>query len=162
MAVLMTEIASQENSHPAMSGESTARTIAAHYKEWSDPRLVVVVLDNGDLNMVTWEQRVMVGNPKYEPSQQLPKFPYAKYAELIGLYGIEVTKPERIEEAFKRAFTADRPCVIEFHVDPEVPPLPPHIDFKQARNFASSIMHGDSHRWRMVEQAAKAEWAKLK
>jgi pyruvate dehydrogenase (quinone) len=145
-----------------MVGNNVLVTIAAHYKEWADPRLVVVVLDNGDLNMVTWEQRVMVGNPKYEPSQQLPKFPYAKYAELIGLYGIEVTKPERIEEAFKRAFTADRPCVIEFHTDPEVPPLPPHIDFKQARNFASSILHGDPHRWRMVEQAAKSEWAKLK
>ncbi len=145
-----------------MVGNNVLITIAAHYKEWPDPRLVVVVLDNGDLNMVTWEQRVMVGNPKYEASQQLPKFPYAKYAEMLGLYGIEVTKPERIEEAFKRAFTADRPCVIEFHTDPEVPPLPPHIDFKQARNFASSILHGDPHRWRMVDQAAKAEWAKLK
>ncbi|HEX4416401.1 MAG TPA: thiamine pyrophosphate-requiring protein [Kofleriaceae bacterium] len=144
-----------------MIGNSVLVTIAAHYREWSDPRLVVIVLNNGDLNMVTWEQRVMVGDPKFNASQNLPAFPYAKYAELIGLAGIEVTTPEQIGPALDQALALDRPVVVECHVDPEVPPLPPHISFKQARNFASSIAHGDPHRWRMVEQAAKQAWAGL-
>jgi pyruvate dehydrogenase (quinone) len=145
-----------------MLGNSVLITIAAHYKEWQDPRLIVVVLNNGDLNMVTWEQRVMVGDPKFDPSQNLPVFPYAKYAQLLGLEGIEVTEPAQIGPAFDRALAMDRPVVVECHVDPEVPPLPPHVSFRQARNFASSIAHGDPHRWRMVQQAAKQVWAGMK
>lgn len=144
-----------------MVGNNVLVTLAAHYKEWKDPRLVVVVLNNGDLNMVTWEQRVMVGDPKYDVSQKLPRFPYARYAELLGLSGIEVKTADAIVPALEQAMAADRPVVVEFHTDPEVPPLPPHITFKQARNFASSILHGDPHRWRMIEQSAKQMWAKM-
>jgi pyruvate dehydrogenase (quinone) len=142
-----------------MLGNSVLVTLAAHYKEWQDPRLVVLVLNNGDLNMVTWEQRVMVGNPRYAPSQNVPPFPYAHYADLLGLRGIEVSNPDEIGGALEQALLADRPVVVECHTDPEVPPLPPHIDFKQAKNFMSSILHGDAHRWRMVGQAAKQMWA---
>jgi pyruvate dehydrogenase (quinone) len=142
-----------------MIGNSVLITIAAHYREWRDPRLIVVVLNNGDLNMVTWEQRVMAGDPKFEVSQNLPPFPYAKYAQLLGLAGIEVETPEQLVPALDQAVAADRPVVVECHVDPEVPPLPPHITFKQAKNFASSIAHGDPHRWRMVRQSAKQIWA---
>ncbi|HEV7557240.1 MAG TPA: thiamine pyrophosphate-dependent enzyme, partial [Kofleriaceae bacterium] len=144
-----------------MIGNNVLITIAAHYQEWSDPRLVVIVLNNGDLNQVTWEQRVMVGDPKFDASQQLPAFPYARYAQMVGLDGIEVATPEAIGPALDRAFVAQRPTVIECHVDPEVPPLPPHITFKQAKNFVSSVAHGDPHRWRMVQQAAKQVWAGL-
>lgn len=142
-----------------MLGNSGLVTIAAHYREWQDPRMVVIVLNNGDLNQVTWEQRVMVGDPKFDTSQNLPPFAYAKYANLIGLRGIEVSTPDQIAPALEDALHADRPVVVECHTDPEVPPLPPHITFKQAKNFMSSIMHGDSHRWRMVEQSAKQVWA---
>jgi pyruvate dehydrogenase (quinone) len=144
-----------------MLGINGLITIAREWRKWKDPRLVVMVLNNGDLNMVTWEQRVMVGDPKFDPSQNLPVFPYAKYAQLLGLEGIEVTEPAQIGPAFDRALAMDRPVVVECHVDPEVPPLPPHVSFRQARNFASSIAHGDPHRWRMVEQAAKQAWAGL-
>jgi pyruvate dehydrogenase (quinone) len=142
-----------------MLGNGDLITIAAHYREWQDPRLVVIVLNNGDLNEVTWEQRVMVGDPKFKASQELPAFPYAKYAQLIGLVGLEVGTPEHIGPALDLALRADRPAVVECHTDPEVPPLPPHITFKQAKHFLSSIMHGDPHRWRMIEQAAKQVWA---
>ncbi|HET9626913.1 MAG TPA: thiamine pyrophosphate-requiring protein [Kofleriaceae bacterium] len=145
-----------------MLGNSVLITIAAHYRAWKDPRLVVIVLNNGDLNMVTWEQRVMVGDAKFDASQNLPVFPYAKYAKLLGLEGIEVTVPAQIGPALDEALALDRPVVVEVHVDPEVPPLPPHVTFRQARNFASSIAHGDPHRWRMVQQAAKQVLAGLK
>ncbi|HEY0190522.1 MAG TPA: thiamine pyrophosphate-requiring protein, partial [Kofleriaceae bacterium] len=142
-----------------MVGNNTLVTISAHYKEWSDPRLVVIVLNNGDLNMVTWEQRVMIGDPKFDASQNLPVFPYAKYATLLGLGGIEVVTPDQIGPALDQALAADRPVVVEIHVDPEVPPLPPHVTFKQARNVASSIVRGDPHRWRVIQQTAKQIWA---
>jgi len=145
-----------------MIGNNVLITMAAHYREWADPRCVILVLNNGDLNMVTWEQRVMVGDPKFVVSQDLPKFPYARYAKLLGLAAYEVDSPDRIKEALAGAVAADRPVLVECHVDPEVPPLPPHITFKQAKNFMSSIAHGDSHRWRMIEQAAKQTWAKIK
>ncbi len=145
-----------------MVGNNTLVTISAHYKEWSDPRLVVIVLNNGDLNMVTWEQRVMIGDPKFDASQNLPVFPYAKYATLLGLGGIEVVTPDQIGPALDQALAADRPVVVEIHVDPEVPPLPPHVTFKQARNVASSIVRGDPHRWRVIQQTAKQIWASLK
>jgi pyruvate dehydrogenase (quinone) len=145
-----------------MIGNNVLITLAAHYDEWADPRVVIVVLNNGDLNQVTWEQRVMVGDPKFETSQDLPRFPYARYAKLLGLGAVEVDHPDQIKEALVSAFAADRPTLVECHVDPEVPSLPPHITFKQAKNFMSSIAHGDSHRWRMVAQAARQTWAKIK
>jgi pyruvate dehydrogenase (quinone) len=145
-----------------MIGNGVLITVAAHYREWSDPRLIVIVLNNGDLNMVTWEQRVLAGDPKFDASQDLPAFPYARYAELLGLEGIEVQTPEQIAPALDHAVRATRPIVVECHVDPEVPPLPPHISFKQARNFMSSVAHGDPHRWRMIRQAAKQTWAGIK
>jgi pyruvate dehydrogenase (quinone) len=144
-----------------MIGNNVLITIAAHFQEWADPRLVVIVLNNGDLNQVTWEQRVMVGDPKFDASQQLPAFPYARYAQMLGLDGIEVATPDAIGPALDRALVATRPTVVECHVDPEVPPLPPHVTFKQAKNFVSSVAHGDPHRWRMIHQAAKQVWAGL-
>jgi pyruvate dehydrogenase (quinone) len=137
---------------------TAARVRPLHYREWQDPRLIVIVLNNGDLNMVTWELRVLAGDPKFDASQNLPAFPYAKYAELLGLGGIEVATPEQIAPAIEHAVAADRPVVIECHVDPEVPPLPPHISFKQAKNFLASVVH-DPHRWRMIQQSAKQVWA---
>jgi pyruvate dehydrogenase (quinone) len=145
-----------------MLGNSVLITIAAHYKEWHDPRFVVIVLNNGDLNMVTWEQRVMAGVPKFEASQDVPAFPYARYAQLVGLDGIEVDKPEQIGDALDRALAANRPTIVEVHVDPEVPPLPPHITIEQAKHLMSALFHGDPNRWRVVKQSAKQMWASLK
>jgi pyruvate dehydrogenase (quinone) len=145
-----------------MLGNSVLITIAEHYQKWQDPRLVVIVLNNGDLNMVTWEQRVMAGMPKFEASQEVPNFPYARYAQLVGLDGIEVDKPEQIGEALDRALAATRPTVVEVRVDPEVPPLPPHITFDQAKKLLASLFHGDPNRWRVVKQSAKQMWATFK
>src|SRR5436305_14931217 len=108
-----------------MNGLNEVITISKYWKEWKDPRLVVLVLNNRDLNQVTWEQRAMVGDPKLRASQELPDFPYARYAESLGLGGIRIDKPEQIVPAWERAFKADRPVVVEAVTDPEVPPLPP-------------------------------------
>jgi pyruvate dehydrogenase (quinone) len=145
-----------------MIGNSALVTVASHYKEWEDPRFVVIVLNNGDLNMVTWEQRVMAGEPKFEASQDLPHFPYARYAQLVGVDGIEVDHPDQIGTALDRALAADRPTVVEVRVDPEVPPLPPHITSEQAKDFLSALFHGDPNRWRVIKESAKQMWATIK
>src|SRR5205814_399388 len=104
-------------------------------------------------NQVTWEQRAMQGDPRYAVSQSIPDFPYARYAELIGLEGVRVDDPERIGDAWDEVLAADRPAVLEVIVDPEVPPLPPHITFEEAVNFTSAVRHGDEHRGRMIRSS---------
>ena len=137
-----------------MNGINGLVTIANYWKEWSDPRLIILVLANHDLNQVTWEQRIMNGDPKFKPSQEVPDFHFARYAEMLGLTGIRVDQPEQIGPAWDEALAANRPVVIEAVTDPEVPPLPPHITFKEAMNFSKSLLH-DSSRKGMIRGAMK-------
>jgi pyruvate dehydrogenase (quinone) len=138
-----------------MLGINGLITIAKNWKSWSDPHLVILVLNNRDLNQVTWEQRVMNGDPKFGGSQDVPAFPYARYAELLGLEGIELSDPDQIATAWSVALSADRPVLIDAHCDPDVPPLPPHITFEQAKGFLSSLFKGDPNRGGIVTQSAK-------
>ena len=108
-----------------MSGNAELITVADHWRDWADPRFVVCVLNNGDLAEVTWEQRETEGDPRYEQSQRLPRFPFADYAKLLGLNGVEVDAPEQLQAAWTQALQADRPTVIEVHADPSIPLLPP-------------------------------------
>jgi pyruvate dehydrogenase (quinone) len=126
-----------------MNGINGLITIAQHYRKWADPRLIVLVLNNRDLSYVTWEQRVMEGNPKFLPSQQLYDFPYARYAELLGLTGLRVETPDAVAEAWKRALAADRPVLLEAITDPEVPPLPPELTDEQ-REKLHQALRGDA------------------
>ena len=136
-------------------------TIAKYWQRWSDPRLIVMVLNNQDLNQVTWEQRIMEGNPKFDASQSLPDVPYHKFAELIGLEGIFVDDPEQLAPAWERALSATRPLVLEVKTDPEVPPLPPHIGLEQARNFVSFAAKGDCGGLHTLAGAARQVLATL-
>jgi pyruvate dehydrogenase (quinone) len=138
-----------------MNGINCLITIANYWKEWSDPRLIIMVLANRDLNQVTWEQRIMAGDPKYEVSQKVPKFAFATYAEMLGLRGIHVEKPEDIAPAWDRALSSDRPVVYEAVTDAEVPTLPPHITFKEAKNFTESMLKGDPNAPSMIRGAFK-------
>jgi pyruvate dehydrogenase (quinone) len=138
-----------------MNGLAELITISKYWKEWSNPRLVVMVLNNRDLNQVTWEQRAMLGDPKFEASQDLPDFPYASYALSLGLTGIRVDRPDQIGAAWEQALAADRPCVIEAITDPNVPPLPPHISLDEARAFTSSVLKGDVDRLGFIKQTIK-------
>jgi pyruvate dehydrogenase (quinone) len=137
-----------------MNGINGLVTIAHYWKEWADPRLIIMVLANHDLNQVTWEQRVMSGDPKFKPSQDVPDFHFARYAELLGLTGIRVDKPEEIAPAWEQALAARRPVVIEAVTDPEVPTLPPHISFEQAMHFGQALLH-DPERKSMFRGAIK-------
>ncbi|ALX85978.1 thiamine pyrophosphate-binding protein [Achromobacter denitrificans] len=122
-----------------MLGINELITIAHRWKDWSDPTLVVLVVNNGDLNLVTWEQRVMGGDPRFADSQWLPQFSYADYARLLGLEGIRVTSPDEVGPAWDRALSAGRPAVLEVVTDPEMPPLPPHVSMKQFGAYMAAL-----------------------
>jgi len=138
-----------------MNGMAELITAAKYFHQWDDPRLVVLVLNNQDLNQVTWEQRVLEGDPKNPQTQTIPEVNYAAYADLIGLKGIRVETPDEIEGAWDQAFSSDRPVIVDALCDPDVPPLPPHITVKQARMFATSLRKGDPDLRGVITQSFK-------
>ncbi len=144
-----------------MNGINELVTVAKYWEQWSDPRLVVLVLNNRDLNMVTWEQWALEGDPRFDASQSIPDFPYARYAELLGLTGVRVDSPDDLGAAWDTVLTADRPAVLEAVTDPEVPPLPPHITFEQARNVMLAVARGDGGSKDLLEQSLRAKLKEL-
>lgn len=140
-----------------MNGINGLITIARDWKRWRDPRLVVLVLANGDLNQVSWEQRVMAGDPKFPRSQDVPDMSYAAYAEMLGLVGLTMREKADVVPIWETALAAEAPVIVEARTDPEVPPLPPHITFAQASNYLGALLKGDPAGW----QAAKRSLAQL-
>jgi len=126
-----------------MNGLAELITVAKYWERWSDPRLVVLVLNNRDLNQVTWEHRAMEGSPKFSASQDLPDVDYADFARSLGLAGRRVEHEDDVGPAWDEALTAERPAVIDAVVDPNVPPLPPHISLEQARSMTAALLKGD-------------------
>ena len=141
-----------------MLGINGLITIAREWRKWKDPRLVVMVLNNGDLNMVTWEQRSTEGDPKFAGSQDVPSFPYAQYGRMLGLGGLRVEQPADIAAAWDEALSSDRPMVLEMVTDPTVPPAPPHITAKQVRHYASALLQGDPQALQVVRSSAREWW----
>ncbi|NKJ51150.1 thiamine pyrophosphate-requiring protein [Burkholderia sp. SG-MS1] len=130
-------------------------TVAKYWKQWKNPRWICMVLNNEDLNQVTWEQRAMEGDPKYEASQQIPNVPYHRFAELIGLRGLYADDDEKLGGLWDEALASDRPVVLEVKSDPNVPPLPPHLTLAQAKAFASMLFEGDPDEGSVIVETAK-------
>ncbi|KVL56435.1 thiamine pyrophosphate-binding protein [Burkholderia cepacia] len=130
-------------------------TVAKYWRQWPNPRWICMVLNNEDLNQVTWEQRVMEGDPKFDASQQIPNVPYYRYAALLGLKGIYVDDPEQLGAAWDEALASDRPVVLEVKSDPEVPPLPPHVTLQQAKHFAETLVKGDTRETGVIVGTAR-------
>lgn len=143
-----------------MLGNQALLGVARYWREWTDPRCIILVLNNRDLNQVTWEQRIMDGDPKFATSQDIADFSYDGYAELIGLKGLRMNVPEDIDRVWDEALAADRPVVINAYVDPEVGTLPPHISLEQGRNFLASIIKGDPSAFAMIKESVKQLTAK--
>jgi pyruvate dehydrogenase (quinone) len=122
-----------------MNGMNVMITVSKYWEKWSNPHFIIMVLNNRDLNQVTWEERVMAGHGKTELTQAIPDVPYHKYAELLGLKGIFVDDPDKLGAAWDEALAADRPVILEAYTDPNVPPLPPHISLKDAKNFMTMM-----------------------
>jgi pyruvate dehydrogenase (quinone) len=144
-----------------MLGVNTLIDVAKYHDGWSNKTFIALVLNNHDLNQVTWEQRVLSGDPKLVASQALPDFPYAQYAESLGLQGIRITDGEEVKGAWEQALASDRPVLIEAVTDPEYPPLPPHITVEQAKSMAKALIAGDENRGRIVKESVKGKLAEF-
>ncbi|HEY3714328.1 MAG TPA: thiamine pyrophosphate-requiring protein [Jatrophihabitantaceae bacterium] len=144
-----------------MNGLAELLTIKHYWTQWGDPRLVVAVLHNNDLNQVTWEMRAMEGSPKFAESQTIPDLNYAKFARDIGLIGINVDQPDQLGPAWESALDADRPAVLDVRCDPDVPPIPPHTTFDEVKALASSLAHGDEDKWGVVREGVKQKIQQL-
>jgi pyruvate dehydrogenase (quinone) len=144
-----------------MLGINALIDIARYQDRWANQTLVVCVLHNDDLNQVTWEQRVMSGDPKLDVSQVLPDFDYAGYARLLGLDGVRVDRPEDVGGAWDQAINSGRPTLLEFMTDPEVPPLPPHIRFEQVKELAHTLREGDAAAPRFMKQSVRGKLAEF-
>jgi pyruvate dehydrogenase (quinone) len=140
-----------------MNGLAELLTIARYWRDWSDPRLVVAVLHNNDLNQVTWELRAMGGTPKFIESQSLPEMSYADVAAGFGLGAITVDDPEQLAGAWTTALAADRPYLLDVRCDPEVPPIPPHADLEQMTSMAKALIKGDRGRWQVMKEGIKTK-----
>jgi len=140
-----------------MNGLAELITIKRYWQQWSDPRLVIAVLHNDDLNQVTWEMRAMAGAPKFVESQSLPDVDYASFAAGLGLQAISVDKPGDIAPAWDRALAADRPTLLDVRCDPNVPPVPPHATFEQITDAAKAMLAGDEDRWGVIKQGVKTK-----
>jgi pyruvate dehydrogenase (quinone) len=140
-----------------MNGLNALIDVAKYRERWIDPRFVVLVLNNRDLNQVTWEQRVLSGDPKLESSQVVPDFPYARYAELLGFRGLRVDAADQVGDAWDEALRSEVPVLLEAITDPEVPPLPPHIERDQAKNLAKALLHRDPNAREIIRQSLKGK-----
>jgi pyruvate dehydrogenase (quinone) len=144
-----------------MNGAAELLTIARYWTTWEDPRLVVAVLHNNDLNQVTWELRAMGGTPAFVESQALPDMSYADFASSIGLGALTITDPDDLADAWRTALGADRPFVLDVHCDPDVPPIPPHADLEQMTELAKSLIKGDTSRWGVIKEGIKTKTQEL-
>ncbi|GAA4750249.1 thiamine pyrophosphate-requiring protein [Flavisolibacter ginsenosidimutans] len=142
-----------------MLGINGLITVSKYWKTWKDPRMIILVLNNRDLNMVSWEQRVMIGDAKFDASQDVPDFAYDEYAKLLGLEGIRVDNPADVKDALDTAMVVRKPVVLNVYTDPDVPMTPPHVSLKEMKAFSSAIFHGDSDSWDMIKQTAKDVWS---
>jgi pyruvate dehydrogenase (quinone) len=140
-----------------MNGLAELITVKHYWRDWSDPRLIVAVLHNNDLNQVTWEMRAMEGAPKFAESQTLPDVDYAAFAASLGLGAISVDKPDQIGPAWEQALTADRPTLLDVRCDPDVPPIPPHATFEQMKDAAKALIGGDENRWGVIKEGVKTK-----
>ena len=140
-----------------MNGLAELITIKHYWEQWVDPRLIVAVLHNNDLNQVTWEMRAMEGSPKFTESQRLPDVSYEAFARSLGLHGIAIDKPDQVASAWDQALSADRPTVLDLHTDPDIPPIPPHATFEQMKDAATALLKGDPDRWGVIKEGVKTK-----
>ncbi len=138
-----------------MNGMNELITVKRYWERWSNPTLVFCVFNNQDLNQVTWEQRVLTGDPKFPGSQWIPDFPYHRFAELLGFEGIYCDSPEAVGPSWDRALGADRPCLLEVKVDPEIPPMAPHVKAPMVRKSVKAMAGGDPEAAGVMEKSVR-------
>ena len=145
-----------------MNGLAELITIRRYWQEWSDPRLVVAVLHNNDLNQVTWELRAMGGSPKFVESQALPDDVVRGLRRIARACRRSPSRiPDELADAWRAALSADRPTVLDVYCDPDVPPIPPHATFEQMKDAAEALIKGDENRWGVLKEGLRTKAQEL-
>ena len=140
-----------------MNGMAELITVKHYWQQWADPRLIVAVLHNNDLNQVTWEMRAMAGSPKFAESQTLPDVDFAGFATSLGFNASTIKDPDELADTWRVALAADRPTVLDGHTDPDMPPIPPHATFDQFKAAATAVLEGDEDRWGFIKEGIKTK-----
>jgi len=110
---------------------------------------------------VTWEQRAMAGDPRFDASQSLPALPFARYAELIGMKALRVDSPDDVRPAWEEALAHRGPVLYEAMTDPDMPPMPPQLRFETVRNMTRAFVRGDPAARDIIRHAVRATRADL-
>ncbi|HLJ34928.1 MAG TPA: thiamine pyrophosphate-requiring protein [Ktedonobacteraceae bacterium] len=139
-----------------MNGLNEMITVGKYWKNWSNPHLIFIILNNRDLNQVTWELRIEGGDPRLPLTQAIPDFPYASFGDSAGLMGIRVDKPEDVGPAIDQALAANRPVVLDVYTDPDIPTIPPHITFKEAKMYSTALLKGDPEEAGIIKESVKS------
>jgi pyruvate dehydrogenase (quinone) len=140
-----------------MNGMAELITIGRYWRQWADPRLIVAILHNNDLNQVTWEMRAMAGAPKFVESQSLPDVDYAVFAASLGLGAVSIKDPDELSDAWRNALAGDRPTVLDVYTDPDMPPIPPHATWEQFKAATTAVLEGDENRWGFIKEGVKTK-----
>jgi pyruvate dehydrogenase (quinone) len=140
-----------------MNGMAELITIKRYWQEWADPRLIVAILHNNDLNQVTWEMRAMAGSPKFAESQNLPDIDFAGFAASLGLNAMAIKDGDELADAWRSALAADRPTVLDVYTDPDMPPIPPHATWDQFKAATAAVLSGDEDRVGFVKVGLKTK-----
>ncbi|MBV8788511.1 MAG: thiamine pyrophosphate-requiring protein [Mycobacterium sp.] len=140
-----------------MNGMAELITIKRYWQQWDDPRLIVAILHNNDLNQVTWEMRAMAGAPKFVESQSLPDIDFAAFAAGLGLNAKSVKDPGELGDVWREALSADRPTVLDVYTDPDMPPIPPHATWDQFKAATAAVLGGDENRTGFVKVGLKTK-----
>lgn len=99
--------------------------------------LKLLVICNGMLNQIAWEQMMFLGNPQF--ACELAPIDFAKAAEAMGGHGFTIRRFEEIESVMDEAFSYEGPVIIQALVDRYVPMMPPKMSNDYARNFQKAL-----------------------
>ena len=114
--------------------------------------ITVIVVNNGTLGMIKWEQMVFLGNPEY--GCELQPIDFVKFAEACGAIGFRCERPGEIHGVIAQALETSRrerkPVLVEAVVDPFEPPHPSRVKLEQAVHIAQALAKGEPNRSRIA------------
>jgi len=121
----------------------------------------VVINNNNSLGQILWEQMVL-GYPEHGVRYPEPFTDYAPFATANGALGIKVDQPAEVRPAIQQALSHNGPALVDVNVNPDEPPLPGKVDYKQARKFAEAFLKGQPRRSTIATTLFKDKIEQLK
>jgi pyruvate dehydrogenase (quinone) len=144
------QIAYPERQVVAFVGDGGFSMLMAEFATCVKYRLPVkvVVVKNGTLGQIKWEQMVFLGNPEY--GCELHPIDFALFAEACGGTGITIESPAECGGTLDAALAAPGPVIVQGVVDPLEPPMPAKVTVKQMAHFAESLIRGEPNRQKIA------------